>query len=85
MLGFLVSRRENKDDILSQLRSRSVKLRVTKLPFLPKAICSVPDPDPHLFGLPSGSISQRYESGSGFGSFYQQAKIVRKTLIPTVL
>jgi hypothetical protein len=54
---------------------------------------SVADPDPHMdssdpyvFG-PSGSgfgsISQRYRSGSG--SFYHQAKIVRKTLIPTVL
>jgi hypothetical protein len=31
----------------------------------------------------SGSISQRY--GSGFRSFYYQAKIVRKTLISTVL
>jgi hypothetical protein len=43
-----------------------------------------PDPDPpdqHVFGPPrSGSISQRY----GSGSFYQQAKKVRKTLIPTV-
>jgi hypothetical protein len=46
---------------------------------------SVPDPpDPHVFGPPgSGSTSQRY--GSGSGSFYHQAKIVRKTLIPTVL
>jgi hypothetical protein len=57
-----------------------------------------PDPpDPRAFGLPdpdppdpcvfwpprSGSTSQRYESRSG--SFYHQAKIVRKTLIPTVL
>ncbi len=50
---------------------------------------SVPDPDlnpdshdPHVFGHPgSGSTSQRY----GSGSFYYQAKIVRKTLIPTVL
>jgi hypothetical protein len=38
---------------------------------------SVPDPnpdppDPHVFGPP------------GSGSFYQQAKIVRKPLIPTV-
>ncbi len=40
---------------------------------------SVPDPDPLVFGPPgSGSISQRY----GSGSFYRQAKIVRKTLIP---
>ncbi len=31
----------------------------------------------------SGSISQRY--GSGSGSFYHQAKIVRKNLIPNVL
>jgi hypothetical protein len=33
----------------------------------------------------SGSTSLRYGSESGSGSFYQQAKIVRKTLIPTVL
>jgi hypothetical protein len=60
---------------------------------------SVPDPDPnpdppdpHVFGPPgsgSESISQRYGFGSGYGSgsrtFCQQAKIVRKTLIPTVL
>jgi hypothetical protein len=49
---------------------------------------SVPDPDPapdpHVFGPQgSGSISQRY--GSGSGSFYHKAKIVRKTLISTVL
>jgi len=48
---------------------------------------SVPDPnpdpaDPHVFGPPgSGSISQMY----GSGSFYNQAKKVRKTLIPTDL
>jgi hypothetical protein len=45
----------------------------------------IPDsdpPDPHVFGPPgSGSISQRY----GSGSFYHLAKIVRKTLIPTIL
>jgi hypothetical protein len=49
-------------------------------------IHSVPDPDPgpHVFGPPgSGFTSQMY--GSGSGSFYRQAKIVRKTLIPTVL
>ncbi len=34
-------------------------------------------------GSGSGSISQRY--GSGSGSFYDQAKIVRKTWIPTAL
>jgi hypothetical protein len=58
-------------------------------------LSSVPDPDPdppdpHVFGPPgSGSISQRYGSGSGSGSgtgsFNQQAKIVRKSLILTVL
>ncbi len=38
-----------------------------------------PDPDPHDFGPPgSGSTSQRY--GSGSGSFYHHAKIVRKNL-----
>jgi hypothetical protein len=45
-----------------------------------------PDPpDPHVFGPPvsgSGSTSQRY--GSGSGSFYHHAKIVRKALIPTI-
>ncbi len=49
---------------------------------------SVPDPypDSHIFGPPgSYSISQRYGGGSGSGSFYQKAKMVRKTLIPTVL
>jgi hypothetical protein len=47
---------------------------------------SVADPDPHVFSPPgseSGSTSQRYESGSG--SFYNHAKMVRKTLIPTIL
>jgi hypothetical protein len=40
------------------------------------------DPDPNVFGSPgSGSISQRY----GSVSFYYQAQIVRKTLIPNVL
>ena len=53
-----------------------------------------PDPpDPHVFGPPgsgSGSTSQMYGSGSGScsgsgsGSFYHHAKIVRKTLIPTI-
>jgi hypothetical protein len=47
-------------------------------------ITSVVDPDPHVFGpLGSGSISQNY--GSGFGSFYHRAKIIRKTSIPTIL
>jgi hypothetical protein len=43
-----------------------------------------PNPDPHVFGPPgskSGSTSQRNESGS----FYHEAKIVRKTLLPIVL
>jgi hypothetical protein len=50
---------------------------------------SVPDldpPDPHVFGPPgSGSTSQMYGSGSGSGSLYHHAKIVRKTLIPSIL
>ncbi len=58
---------------------------------------SVADPDPHpnldtqdpyVLGPPgsaSGSINQRSGSESGSGSFYHQAKIVRKTLIPCVL
>ncbi len=43
------------------------------------------DPVPSKLCSGSGSISQRYGSGSGSGSFYYQAKIERKTLIPTVL
>ncbi len=47
---------------------------------------SVPNPDPpdpHVFEPSgSGSISQRY--GSGSGSFYHQAKKIRKTLMSTV-
>jgi hypothetical protein len=35
---------------------------------------NVPDPDPHVFGPP----------GSGSGSFYHHAKIVRKSLIPSI-
>jgi hypothetical protein len=38
-----------------------------------------PDQDPYVFGptgSTSGSISQRYGSGSRSGSFYHQAKIV---------
>jgi hypothetical protein len=45
-----------------------------------------PEPNPYVFGHPgsgSGSFSTRY--GSGSERFYDQAKIVRKTLIPTVL
>jgi hypothetical protein len=43
------------------------------------------DQDSHVFAPPgSGSICQRYGSGSGSGTFYHQEKIVRKTLIPTV-
>jgi hypothetical protein len=56
-------------------------------------ICSVADPDPGSVGsiyfVPSGSgsgsISQTYGSGFGSGSFYHQAKIIRKTLISTAL
>jgi hypothetical protein len=49
-------------------------------------LSSVADPDPYVFGPPgSGFISQRFGSGSGSGSFYHQAKIVRKSLVPTAL
>ncbi len=35
------------------------------------------------FGFRSGSVSQRFGSESYSGSFYHQAKIVRKPLLPT--
>ncbi len=55
----------------------------------PLWLTGVADPDPsdtYVFrphGPGSGSISQKYWSGSG--SYYHQAKIVRKTLIPNAL
>ena len=62
----------------------------------PPLLCeaSDADPDPHVFGPPgsgSESTSQRYGSGSGScsgsgsGTRAHHAKIVRKTLIPTIL
>ncbi len=39
-------------------------------------------PDPHIFGPPGSWFTLQ---GYGSGSIYHQAKIVRKTLIPTVL
>ncbi len=41
---------------------------------------SVVDPDPYVFG-PSGSVTHSY----GSGSFHHQSKILRKTLISTIL
>ncbi len=52
--------------------------------FLGLSVADPDPPDPPVFGPPgSGSISQRY--GSGSGSFYHHAKIVRKTLFSTIL
>jgi hypothetical protein len=43
-------------------------------------------PDLYVFGPPgSGSVSHKYGSSSGSRSFHHQAKIVRKTLISSVL
>jgi hypothetical protein len=58
---------------------------VKNTPLFCTVLPSVPDPDPpdpHVFEPPgSRSICQRY----GSGSFCHHAKIVRKTLIPTIL
>ncbi len=48
-------------------------------------VASVAAPDPYFFGGPTVSGSNSTGYGSGSGSFYHQAKIVRKILIPTVL
>ncbi len=63
--------------------SRILSKSVLVLAWAVRSSVADQDPqDPYVFGLPgSGSISTRY----GFGSFYNQAKRVRKTLIPTVL
>ncbi len=45
--------------------------------------CSVADPDPYVFGWPPDpDLIRRY--GSGSGSFYYRAKMIRKSLISTV-
>jgi|LakMenEpi03Aug12_release.lakeMendotaPanAssembly.Ray.scaffolds.fasta_scaffold248708_2 hypothetical protein len=52
------------------------------VPFILFARCC--GPDPYVFVPPgSGSVIQLY--GSGSGSFYHKEKVVRKTLISTVL
>ncbi len=49
---------------------------------LEKSVVDQDPQDPFVFGpRRSGSISTRY----GYGLIYNQAKIVRKTLIPTIL
>ncbi len=72
------------------MKDTGISARIVGTGTVPGTILgSVPDPaDPHVFGPPgSKSVSQRYGSGSGSasGSCYHQAKIVRKTLIATVL
>jgi hypothetical protein len=70
---------------LWQTRQVQYFVTVSAFPYLQIYIYfRVADPDQHVFGPPgsgSGSSSTRY----GSGSFYNQTKIVRKTLILTVL
>ncbi len=62
---------------LQVTRKRKIKYLLSYTVRYAQCNTSVADPDPHVFGPPgSGSISQRY--GSGSGSFSHQAKIVRK-------
>jgi hypothetical protein len=71
------------DTALSQFVSLAAVIINSPIGLKEKVTHSVADPDPYVFGPPgsaSGSTSQRY--GSGF--FYNQAKIVRKPLIPIV-
>jgi hypothetical protein len=66
----------------ADLKVLALKASLTYVFFSIVSISVTDPPDPHVFGPPgSGSISQRY----GSGSLYHQAKMVRKTLIPTVL
>jgi hypothetical protein len=68
--------------VLEYFASRHISRHCVKKQLSSCLISSVWDPDPYVFEPPgSGSVSQRY----GYGSFYHQAKIVRKTLIPAVL
>jgi hypothetical protein len=66
-----------------------VYLEKFRSPFCP-SVADQDLPDPHVFGHPeSRSTGQRYESGtgseSGSRSFYHNAEIVRKTMIPPFL
>jgi hypothetical protein len=69
---------DSRKRILMRLSEQSVKLVSVSVSV------GDPDPDPFVFGPPrsgSGHVSQRY----GSRSLNHQAKIVRKTLIPTIL
>ncbi len=65
--------------VKTHLKKKSFNLFI--LLFLLQNSVADPDPsDPYVFGPPgSGSVNQRYGSGSGF--FYHEAKIVSKTLV----
>jgi hypothetical protein len=55
-----------------------IRIRNTAEYCIRNSVADPDTPDPHVFGPPgSGSISQRY----GSGSFYHHAKIVRKTIL----
>ncbi len=63
------------------------RIRIIRIQVRTSTGVAYPDPDPpdpHVFG-PPGSESVSKRSGSGSGSFYHHAKIVRKTLVPTIL
>jgi hypothetical protein len=69
-----------------RIRIRRIRMFLGLLDPDPDSLVRGTDPDPAVFGPPrSGSISQRYSSGSDSGFFYHQAKTVRKTLIPFIL
>jgi hypothetical protein len=47
---------------------------------------SVADPDPHVLGLPDPDpLVRGMDPDPGSGSFSHHAKVVRNTLIPTIL
>jgi hypothetical protein len=77
------SRIQIRKDYSGLYQAKSSRLDRIRLSLKP--VFADPNPessDPYVFkSLGSGSISQRH----GSGSFYHQAKVVFKTLIPTVL
>ncbi len=84
LAGELLAGQSDPDEDVAGPRAARLHIRIFQN-IIRNTSVAHPDPsDPYVYGSPasrSGSISQRY----GSGSFHHHAKIVIKTLIPTVL
>jgi hypothetical protein len=77
-------RRRERDNLVLNVKDRHRHLESQREEGVRFSIeeTSVADPNPYIFGTPGyGSVGQRY----GSRSFYHQAIIVGKTMIPTIM